>query len=241
MSQFVMTPYEEFIHKSRYARYLDEKQRRENWDETVDRYLGFMKTHLLNNHSYDISGSMYNRLYKAIHEMSVMPSMRAMMTAGDALARDNTAGFNCSYLPVDDYRSFDEAMFILLCGTGVGFSVERQYVNQLPEVPKLLNTATTIIVEDSKEGWALSLRQLIALLYSGQIPKWDTSLVRPAGARLKTFGGRASGPGPLIELFQFVINIFRQAQGRRLNSIEAHDIMCKIGEVVVVGGVAAKN
>ena len=163
--------------------------------------------------------------------------MRAMMTAGAALDRDNTSGYNCSYLPVDDPKSFDEAMFILLCGTGVGFSVERQYISKLPEVPTLFQSDTTIVVKDSKEGWAKAFRQLLALLWAGEIPKWDVSLVRPAGARLKTFGGRASGPAPLVDLFNFVIKVFKDAQGRKLSSIECHDIMCKIGEVVVVGGV----
>jgi ribonucleoside-diphosphate reductase alpha chain len=163
--------------------------------------------------------------------------MRALMTAGPALERDNTAGYNCSYLPVDDPKSFDEAMFILLCGTGVGFSVERQFVSKLPEVPELFNSDTMIVVKDSKEGWAKAFRQLLALLWAGEIPKWDVSLVRPAGARLKTFGGRASGPAPLVDLFNFTIKIFKEAQGRKLSSIECHDIMCKIGEVVVVGGV----
>jgi ribonucleoside-diphosphate reductase alpha chain len=177
-------------------------------------------------------------LRDAILNLEVMPSMRALMTAGPALDRDNTAGYNCSYLPVDDPKSFDEAMFILLCGTGVGFSVERQYVKKLPDVPdNLFQSDTTVIVKDSKEGWAKSLRQVIALLYSGEIPQWDVSKVRPAGAKLKTFGGRASGPAPLVDLFNFVIRVFANAKGRKLSSIECHDIMCKIGEVVVVGGV----
>jgi ribonucleoside-diphosphate reductase alpha chain len=178
-----------------------------------------------------------NQIRDAILNLEVMPSMRAMMTAGPALERDNTAGYNCSYLPVDDPKSFDEAMFILLCGTGVGFSVERQYISKLPEVPTLFQSDTTIVVKDSKEGWAKAFRQLLALLWAGEIPKWDVSLVRPAGARLKTFGGRASGPAPLVDLFNFVIKVFKDAQGRKLSSIECHDIMCKIGEVVVVGGV----
>jgi ribonucleoside-diphosphate reductase alpha chain len=178
-----------------------------------------------------------NGIRDAILGLEIMPSMRALMTAGPALERDNTAGYNCSYLPVDDPKSFDEAMFILLCGTGVGFSVERQFVNKLPEVPELYESDTVVVVKDSKEGWAKALRQVIALLYSGEIPKWDVSKVRPAGARLKTFGGRASGPAPLIDLFNFVVAKFKEAQNRKLSSIECHDIMCKIGEVVVVGGV----
>lgn len=234
---FTMGVYEQFIHKSRYARYLDDKQRRETWPETINRYLDFVEKILRGQNNYKLPKDLKAKLFDSIHRADVMPSMRAMMTAGDALARDNTAGFNCSYLPVDDPKSFDEAMFILLCGTGVGFSVERQYINKLPEVPKLTRSNTTIFVEDSKEGWATAFRQLIALLYSGQTPKWDVSAVRPAGARLKTFGGRASGPGPLVELFEFTVNIFKQAAGRKLNSIECHDLMCKIGEVVVVGGV----
>lgn len=237
-----MTPfkdyYSEFIYKSRYSRWIEEEKRRENWDETVNRYLNFMASHLLTKHNYTLDTGLRDRLYRAIYNLDVMPSMRSVMTAGRALERDNTAGYNCAYLPVDDLKSFDEAMYILLCGTGVGFSVERQYVSKLPEVPELLfESATTIVVSDSKEGWAKSLRQLIALLYSGEIPKWDTSKVRPAGSRLRTFGGRASGPGPLEDLFRFVINKFRGAVGRRLNSLECHDILCKIGEVVVVGGV----
>lgn len=229
-----MTPYQEFIYKSRYARWLDDEGRRENWDETVHRYLRYIESKLPVS---DISFP-YDDLFKAIYNLEVMPSMRALMSAGKALDRDNVAGYNCSYLPVDDVKSFDEAMYILLCGTGVGFSVERQYINKLPEVPdELFDSATTIAVSDSKAGWAKALRQLIALLYSGEVPSWDVSKVRPAGARLKTFGGRASGPTPLVELFEFVSSKFKGAKGRRLNSLECHDIMCKIGEVVVVGGV----
>jgi ribonucleoside-diphosphate reductase alpha chain len=181
--------------------------------------------------------SYVNQLRDAILNLEVMPSMRAMMTAGPALARDNTAGYNCSYLPVDDPKSFDEAMFILLCGTGVGFSVERQFIQKLPEVPELFESDTVIVVKDSKEGWAKAFRQVLALLWAGEIPKWDVSRVRPAGARLKTFGGRASGPAPLVELFNFAVTTFKSAQGRRLSSIECHDLMCFIGQVVVVGGV----
>lgn len=230
--------YEQYIEKSRYARYLDDKQRRENWNETVDRYFHFITSHLEENHNYTIPSSLKEELQQAILNKEVMPSMRCLMTAGEALKRDNTAGYNCSYLQVDDPKSFDEAMYILLCGTGVGFSVERQFITKLPEVPEAINDSETIImVEDSKEGWAKSLRQLIALLYSGEAPQWNVSKVRPAGTRLKVFGGRASGPGPLIDLFHFVTKIFKNAQGRKLNSLECHDIMCKIGEVVVVGGV----
>lgn len=232
------TVYEEFIAKSRYARYIEAENRRENWNESVDRYMDFMFQHLSAKHGYEIGQETFTHVRNAILNKEVLPSMRAIMTAGDALARDNTAGYNCSYLPVDDPKAFDEAMFILLCGTGVGFSVERQYVAKLPEVPdRIYASDTTIVVHDSKEGWAKSLRQLIALLYSGEQPVWDVSKVRPAGARLKTFGGRASGPAPLEDLFRFVIKIFKGAVGRKLTSLECHDIMCKIGEVVVVGGV----
>jgi len=233
-----MGSYEEYIAKSRYARYMDSEQRREDWVETVGRYFDFMTTQLKKNQDYTLSDTMRKELESAVVNMEVMPSMRSLMTAGKALERDNTAGYNCSYLPIDDVKAFDEAMYILLCGTGVGFSVERQSIQKLPDIPEeLFESNTTVVVSDSKEGWAKSLRQVIALLYAGEIPKWDVSKVRPKGARLKTFGGRASGPEPLVELFQFVSNIFKGAKGRKLNSLECHDIMCKIGEVVVVGGV----
>lgn len=228
------TDYQKFIAVSRYARWLDTEKRRETWEETVQRYTANVLGKYVGN---GISYTEFQDIQQAIIDMEVMPSMRAMMSAGPALDRDNTAGYNCSYLPVDDPKSFDEAMFILLCGTGVGFSVERQYVQKLPEIPKLYDSETTVVVKDSKEGWAKSYRQLVALLYSGEVPKWDTSRVRPAGAKLKTFGGRASGPGPLEDLFRFTVSKFRDAQGRKLSSLECHDIMCKIGEVVVVGGV----
>jgi len=233
-----MTPYSTYIAKSRYSRFLNNENRRENWDETVSRYFNFMEDHLSKNYNYNLTRDLRNKLENAVLNLEVMPSMRALMTAGKALERDNTAGYNCSYIPIDDVKAFDEAMYILLCGTGVGFSVEQQYVNQLPEVPdQLFDSQTVIVVSDSKEGWAKALRQLLALLYSGEVPKWDLSKVRPAGARLKTFGGRASGPAPLEELFKFAIIKFRGAMGRRLTSIECHDLLCKIGEVVVVGGV----
>lgn len=233
-----MTPYSTYIAKSRYSRFLNNENRRENWNETVSRYFNFMEDHLAKNYNYNITRDLRNKLENAVLNLEVMPSMRALMTAGKALERDNTAGYNCSYIPIDDVKAFDEAMYILLCGTGVGFSVEQKYVNQLPEVPdQLFDSQTVIVVSDSKEGWAKALRQLLALLYSGEVPKWDLSKVRPAGARLKTFGGRASGPGPLEELFKFAIAKFRGAMGRRLTSIECHDLLCKIGEVVVVGGV----
>ena len=228
---YLPTDYQAFIHTSRYARWLDKEQRRETWAETVDRYMTNVVIPVLGKDSF------VNQIEQAILNLEVMPSMRAMMTAGKALDRDNTSGYNCSYLPVDDPKSFDEAMFILLCGTGVGFSVERQYIQKLPDVPELYDSDTKIIVKDSKEGWAKAFRQLLALLWAGEIPKWDVSQVRPAGARLKTFGGRASGPAPLVDLFNFAIKIFKDAQGRKLSSIECHDLMCKVGEVVVVGGV----
>jgi ribonucleoside-diphosphate reductase alpha chain len=233
-----MDSYQTFIAKSRYSRFLEDKNRREHWPETVKRYMQFMHNHLVLKHKYVMSEDLFFELQDAILNHEIMPSMRAMMTAGEALERDNTAGYNCSYLPVDDVKSFDEAMYILLCGTGVGFSVESKYVNKLPDVPALMfHSDTTIVVSDSKAGWAKSLRQILALLYSGEIPKWNVDKVRPAGARLKTFGGRASGPEPLVSLFKFVISKFQGAAGRKLNSLECHDIMCKIGEVVVVGGV----
>ena len=233
-----MTPYSEFIAKSRYSRFLPEMDRREHWEETVNRYTTFIYKHLQDKHKYTMPEDLYRDIRDAIVNLEVMPSMRAIMTAGKALERDNTAGYNCSYLPIDDPKAFDEAMYILLCGTGVGFSVEHKYVDQLPEVPdQLFNSETVISVADSKEGWAKALRQLIALLYSGEVARYDLSRIRPAGARLKTFGGRASGPGPLDELFKFTTAKFRAAAGRKLTSIECHDILCKIGEVVVVGGV----
>ena len=230
--------YQQYIAKSRYSRFLDSQQRREDWYETVDRYMDFMQNHLQSKHNYKIPVETDSELREAIKNLEVVPSMRSIMTAGKALERDNTAGYNCSYLPVDDPKAFDEAMYILLCGTGVGFSVEQKYVNKLPEIPeKLFKSDTTVVVADSKEGWAKSLRQVIALLYSGEIPKWDLRKIRAAGTRLKTFGGRASGPEPLNELFEFVIRKFQGAEGRKLNTLECHDIMCKVAEVVVVGGV----
>lgn len=233
-----MTPYQTYIAKSRYARFLDNKGRREHWHESVKRYFDFMQTHLKKNHNYDIPADLRQKLETEMVNREVLPSMRSIMTAGEALERQNVAGYNCSYMPIDDVKAFDEAMYILLCGTGVGFSVEQKYVNKLPEVPdRLFDSNTIVVVKDSKEGWAKSLRQIIALLYAGEIPKWDVSAVRPSGTRLKTFGGRASGPGPLEDLFKYVVSKFKGAVGRKLTSLEAHDILCKIGEVVVVGGV----
>lgn len=235
---FKMNAYNEYIAKSRYSRFLDDKGRREHWPETVERYLNFMRKHLKDKHSYVLTDDLYDELYQNIAGCEVMPSMRSIMTAGEALERQNIAGYNCSYLPIDDPKAFDEAMYILLCGTGVGFSVEQKYVNRLPEIPtQLYDSESVVVVKDSKEGWAKALRQVIALLYAGEVPKWDVSSVRPAGTRLKTFGGRASGPEPLVELFKYTVGKFKGACGRRLTSLEAHDILCKIGEVVVVGGV----
>ena len=230
MNNYLPTDYQSFIALSRYAKYYDGKGR-ETWGDTVQRYIENVV------HPKTGKDSYVKRISEAIMNLEVMPSMRAMMTAGPALDRDNTAGYNCSYLPVDDPKSFDEAMYILLCGTGVGFSVERQYVTKLPEVPELFYSDTTVVVKDSKEGWAKAFRQVLALLWAGEIPKWDVSRVRPAGARLKTFGGRASGPAPLVELFNFAITTFKNAQGRKLSSVECHDLMCFIGQIVVVGGV----
>jgi len=230
-----MDQYREYIAASRYARYIDDKGRRETWEETVQRFIDYIfdRTPAITEDK-----ETKKELFNAILNHELMPSMRALMTAGKSADRDNTCIYNCSYLPVDDPKSFDEAMFILLCGTGVGFSVESKYINQLPEVPeKMFDSEHTIAVHDSKEGWAKSLRLLLAHLYSGEVPRWDISKVRPAGARLKTFGGRASGPEPLVDLFEFAVSMFKHAKGRKLNSLECHDLMCKIGEVVVVGGV----
>jgi len=230
MSNQLPTDYQAFIHKSRYAKYFD-GEGRESWGKTVSRYMDNVVRRVTGNDSY------INDIEQAILGQEIMPSMRAMMTAGPALDRDNTAGYNCSYLPVDDPKSFDEAMYILLCGTGVGFSVERQFISKLPEVPELFQSESIVVVKDSKEGWAKGFRQVLALLWAGEIPKWDVSRVRPAGARLKTFGGRASGPAPLVELFNFAVSTFKAAQGRKLSSMECHDLMCFIGQIVVVGGV----
>ena len=230
--------YKNFIHLSRYARWIESDNRRETWVETVDRYMSFMKNHLVTNYDYKEDDKVFEEVHNAVVDHKIMPSMRALMTAGPALDRDHIAAYNCSFIAVDSPRAFDEAMYILMNGTGVGFSVEQKYINDLPVVAEeLYKTDTVIVVDDSKLGWAKSYKELIALLYQGQIPKWDLTKVRPAGARLKTFGGRASGPDPLDALFRFTIDIFRNAAGRRIKSIEAHDLMCKIGEVVVVGGV----
>jgi ribonucleoside-triphosphate reductase len=234
----IENPYENFIALSKYARWLEQENRRETWSETVDRYFDSIAKSLKEKHDYVPNAKVVEDLKQEMFNRNVMPSMRAVMTAGPALERDNVAGYNCSFLPVDSLRSFDEAMYILMCGTGVGFSVESVYVDKLPVINEHFEkSSSVVIVGDSKAGWAKALRELIALLYQGQIPAIDVSQVRPAGARLKTFGGRASGPQPLVNLFDFTIKTFRNAAGRKLKPIEAHDIMCKIGEVVVVGGV----
>jgi ribonucleoside-diphosphate reductase alpha chain len=238
MNNTLPTDYQNFIALSRYARWKEDEQRRETWGETVSRYFDYMTKHLKDKHSFTLTSSLRNELEEAVLSQEVMPSMRALMTSGPALDRCHVGGYNCSYVPVDSPRAFDETMYILMCGTGVGFSVERHNIEKLPIVNEDFHETDTVIkVGDSRPGWAKSLKELIAMLYTGQVPKWDTSEVREAGARLKTFGGRASGPQPLVELFDFCIEVFRKAAGRRLYPIECHDIMCKIGEVVVVGGV----
>jgi len=238
MSNYLPTDYQNFIALSRYARWKEDEQRRETWGETVARYFDYMTQHLKSKHKYVLSDELRGELEQAVLNQDIMPSMRALMTAGPALDRCHVGGYNCSYVPVDNPRAFDETMYILMCGTGVGFSVERHNIEKLPVVNEDMHLSDTVIkVGDSRPGWAKSLRELVFLLFSGQVPKWDTSEVRPAGARLKTFGGRASGPAPLEELFEFLVEKFKGAAGRRLFPIECHDIMCKIGEVVVVGGV----
>ena len=232
------TEYQSFIHLSRYARWNYDLKRRESWEETVDRYLNFFKEHLGDKHNFNLDNGLEADLREAITNLDVMPSMRCLMTAGEALKKENIAGYNCSYVKVDSPRSFDEILYVLMNGTGVGFSVEEEYVNQLPELPEeFYETDTTIIVADSKLGWAKAYKELLSLLWQGQIPKWDLSNVRPAGSPLKTFGGRASGPEPLEDLFVFTISTFQNASGRKLKSVESHDIVCKIAEIVVVGGV----
>lgn len=234
----ITDPYRNFIHVSRYARWLDSENRRETWEETVDRYMGFMKNHLKVNQGYDIPDHDYGTVRSYILNHKALPSMRALMTAGPALERNNIAGYNCSYVVMDDPRAFDETLYILMNGTGVGFSAESRYTSKLPSVPAVLQESLyTISVGDSKEGWAYALRELIHELYNGEIPKWDTSGVRSAGSRLHTFGGRSSGPEPLEDLFQFVVYMFANAAGRQLTPLEVHDLVCKIASVVVVGGV----
>ena len=232
------TEYQNYIAISRYARWIEKENRRETWGETVERYVSYMEGRYEKLTNKKLDKKERDRWIDAITTLKVMPSMRALMTAGAALDKDNVAGFNCSYVAIDNVRTFDEIMYILMCGTGVGFSVERQYVDKLPEIAEKFHTTETVIkVRDSKIGWAKSYRELIAMLYAGQIPQFDMSLVRPAGAKLKTFGGRASGPDPLRDLFKFSIETFQKASGRKLTSIECHDIVCKIADVVVCGGV----
>ena len=237
-NNYLPTSYQEFIHLSRYSRWLPEKARRETWDETIARYFDFFTEHLKDTVDFTLTKKLREELEQAVLGLRVMPSMRCIMTAGEALKRENIAGYNCSYVAVDRPQAFDEILYILMNGTGVGFSVERQYVSQLPTIAdEFFETDTTITVADSKLGWAKALKELIGMLYIGQIPRWDLSKVRPAGAPLKTFGGRASGPEPLESLMNFTVNVFKNAAGRKLSSIEAHDVVCKIAEVVVVGGV----
>jgi ribonucleoside-diphosphate reductase alpha chain len=234
----IADPYRNFIAVSRYSRWLEDEARRETWEETVGRYFEFMKNHMATNYPGVVKDRTWKRLEGAVLNHEIVPSMRALMTAGPALERENLAQYNCSFVAVDDVRAFDEALYILMCGVGLGFSVEAQYVSQLPTVNEHFeHTGSTIVVQDSKAGWARSYRELIALLYQGQIPRIDVTQVRPAGARLKTFGGRASGPQPLVDLFDFTIGIFMKASGRKLTPFECHRLMTKVGEVVVVGGV----
>ena len=238
MSNHLPTLYQQYIHLSRYSRWLHDENRRETWEETVARYFDFFTEHLWENNNYHLEDDLRDELEEAVLNLEVMPSMRAMMTAGAALKKDNISGYNCAFLSIDKAVSFDEAMYILMNGTGVGFSVEEDFTNKLGVVADEFNdTDTTIVVADSKLGWAKALKELVGMLYVGQIPKWDMSKVRPAGTPLKTFGGRASGPEPLEDLFNFCVHIFRHAAGRKLTTLECHDIMCKIAEIVVVGGV----
>ena len=238
-NNYLPTEYQSFIHMSRYSRWLEDEGRRESWSETVSRLISFFRQHIDNEYNSVIKNKEWNELEEAILSLQVMPSMRALMTSGDALDRENVAGYNCSYIPIDSPRAFDEVLYILMNGTGVGFSVERQYADKLPTVPdvEFEHTEDVVSVVDSKEGWAKAFRDLISYLYTGRVPKINVSKVRPAGARLKTFGGRASGPQPLVDLFDFTILKFKGARGRKLSSMECHDIVCKTGEVVVVGGV----
>ena len=237
-NNYFPTSYQEFIHLSRYSRWLPDKGRRETWDETICRYFDFFTDHLKENVNYTLKDELRTELEEAVLGLQIMPSMRCIMTAGEALKRENIAGYNCSYIAVDRVQSFDEILYVLMNGTGVGFSVERQYVSQLPVVADDFNMSdTTIVVADSKLGWAKSLKELVGMLYVGQIPRWDLSKIRPAGAPLKTFGGRASGPEPLESLFKFAVSLFQNASGRKLSSLECHDLVCKIAEIVVVGGV----
>ena len=238
MRESLPSLYQSFIHLSRYSRWLPNENRRETWHETVKRYFDFFEEHLLEQHNYKVSKKEREELEEAVSNLEIMPSMRALMTAGEALKRDNVAGYNCSFASSGRVRAFDEILYILMCGTGEGFSVERDFLNKLPTIAEEFEASdTTIVVQDSKMGWAKAYKELTSLLIGGQIPKWDVSKVRPAGARLKTFGGRASGPQPLDDLFTFTVEAYQRAAGRKLTSIECHDIICKIAEIVVVGGV----
>ena len=237
-SNHLPTKYQEFIHLSRYSRWLPDKGRRETWTETVGRYFDFFEDHLKATCNYTLPNDTRNQLEDSVLLLNTMPSMRCLMAAGTALKKENIAGYNCSYIAVDRPQAFDEILYVLMNGTGVGFSVERQDVSKLPTIAEeFFESDTTIYVQDSKMGWAKAYKELVAMLYHGQVPKWDLSKVRPAGAPLKTFGGRASGPGPLESLFKFSIEIFKNGAGRKLSSIECHDIVCKTAEIVVVGGV----
>jgi ribonucleoside-diphosphate reductase alpha chain len=238
-SNYLPTEYQSFIHMSRYSRWIEEEGRRETWSETVGRLVSFFKDHIDTNYEGGVTDKEWNEIEESILSLEVMPSMRALMTAGKALDREHVSGYNCSYIPIDSPRAFDEVLYILMNGTGVGFSVERQYADKLPTVPaeEFEHIDSVVSVTDSKDGWARAFRDLIAYLYTGRVPKINVSKVRPAGERLKTFGGRASGPQPLVDLFDFTINKFKEARGRKLSSMECHDIVCKTGEVVVVGGV----
>ena len=238
MSNQLPTQYQQFIHLSRYSRWLEDEGRRETWGETIERYFNFFEGHLKEMCDYDLDSKTKEELENAILEQKVMPSMRCLMTAGEALKRENIAGYNCSYVAVDRVAAFDEILYVLMNGTGVGFSVERQFTQKLPVVAEeFFHSDTMITVADSKLGWAKAFKELLGMLYIGQIPRWDLSKVRPAGAPLKTFGGRASGPEPLERLFEFCVTTFQNSRGRKLSSIECHDIVCKIAEIVVVGGV----
>ena len=237
-NNYFPTSYQEFIHLSRYSRWLPDKERRETWNETVARYFDFFTEHLKDLHEFKLTKELRNELEEAVLSLKIMPSMRCIMTAGEALKRENIAGYNCSYVAVDKPSAFDEILYVLMNGTGVGFSVERQFISQLPTIAEEFHPSeTVIVVADSKLGWAKAYKELLGMLYVGLIPRWDTTKVRPAGAPLKTFGGRASGPEPLEALFNFSVNIFKNAAGRKLSSVECHDIVCKIAEIVVVGGV----
>jgi len=234
MKNELPTIYQEYIHKSRYARWDSSKKRRENWNETVQRYINYWK----NKYPDVVTDELAEELYNSIYTLKTMPSMRALMTAGKALDKDTVAGYNCSFTAIDNPKKFDEILYILACGTGVGFSVERQFVAKLPTVAEeFYPTETVIKVADSKLGWASAFRELISLLYAGKIPTWDLSAVRPAGAVLKTFGGRASGPDPLNDLFKFTVNLFKNAAGRKLTSLECHDLVCEEAVIIICGGV----